>query len=90
MFAAETASNFNQALVRASLLATNTDRDFQIAVIEEAMSNFHRYFFIMPTLSRFELEFHTRVERGETPHRRPVEQPHGRSLRGRLRRADGD
>jgi len=67
MFAAETASNFNQALVRASLLATNTDRDFQIAVIEEAMSNFHRYFFIMPTLSRFELEFHTRIERGETP-----------------------
>jgi oligoendopeptidase F len=28
------------------------------------MSNFHRYFFIMPTLARFELEMHERVERG--------------------------
>ncbi len=38
---------------------------FQIAVIEEAMSNFHRYFLIMPTLARFELEIHERVERGQ-------------------------
>jgi oligoendopeptidase F len=29
------------------------------------MSNFHRYFFVMPTLARFELETHQRVERGE-------------------------
>jgi oligoendopeptidase F len=29
------------------------------------MSNFHRYFFIMPTLARFELEIHERVERGQ-------------------------
>jgi oligoendopeptidase F len=34
-------------------------------VIDEAMSNFHRYFFIMPTLARFELEVHERVERGQ-------------------------
>jgi len=33
-------------------------------VIEEAMANFYRYFFIMPTLARFELEIHERVERG--------------------------
>ena len=65
LFAAEVASNFNQALVRAHLLANNDDKDFQISVIEEAMSNFHRYFFIMPTLARFELEIHERVERGE-------------------------
>ena len=65
LFVAEVASNFNQAMVRAHLLATNTDRDFQIAVIEEAMSNFHRYFFIMPTLARFELALHERAERGE-------------------------
>ncbi len=65
IFVAEVASNFNQALVRAHLLATNPDPDFQIEVIEEAMSNFHRYFFIMPTLARFELELHERVERGE-------------------------
>jgi len=65
MFVAETASNFNQALVRAYLLRDNPDPDFQIALIEEAMSNFHRYFFIMPALARFELEIHQRVERGE-------------------------
>lgn len=65
LFVAEVASNFNQALVRAHLLATNPDRDFQISVIEEAMSNFHRYFFIMPTLARFELEIHERIEHGQ-------------------------
>lgn len=65
LFAAEVASNFNQALVRDYLLRTKTDRDFQVAVIEEAMSNFHRYFFIMPTLARFELELHERTERGQ-------------------------
>jgi oligoendopeptidase F len=65
LFAAEVASNFHQAMVRAHLLATNSDPQFQIKVIEEAMSNFHRYFFIMPTLARFELEMHERSERGE-------------------------
>lgn len=75
IFLAECASNFNQVLVRDYLLnhpplsATGEERDggadFQIAVIEEAMSNFHRYFFIMPTLARFELEIHERVERGQ-------------------------
>src|SRR5258706_2329063 len=54
-------------MVRAHLLANNPDKNFQISVIEEAMSNFHRYFFIMPTLARFELEFHQRIERGEMP-----------------------
>ena len=29
------------------------------------MSNFHRYFFIMPTLARFELEVFTRAEAGK-------------------------
>jgi oligoendopeptidase F len=29
------------------------------------MSNFFRYFFQMPTLARFELETHQRIERGE-------------------------
>jgi len=65
LFVAEVASNFNQAMVRAYLLDHNTDKDFQIGVLEEAMSNFHRYFFIMPTLARFELEMHERIERGE-------------------------
>lgn len=65
MFVAETASNFNQAMVRAHLMKTNTERDFQLALIDETMNNVHRYFFIMPTLARFELEVHSRVERGE-------------------------
>ncbi|MGB8983520.1 MAG: oligoendopeptidase F [Anaerolineales bacterium] len=62
---AETASNFNQAMTRAHLLATNPGKSFQIALLEEAMSNFHRYFFVMPTLARFELETHQRIEKGQ-------------------------
>lgn len=65
IFLAEVASNFNQALVRAHLFEKIDARDFQIALIEEAMSNFHRYFFIMPTLARFEFEIHRRVEAGQ-------------------------
>jgi oligoendopeptidase F len=65
LFAAEVASNFNQAMVRAHLLEKNKDPHFQIAVLEEAMYNFHRYFFLMPILARWELEMHTRVEKGQ-------------------------
>jgi oligoendopeptidase F len=65
LFVAEVASNFNQAMTRAHLLKTNADPDFQIAVITEAMYNFHRYFLQMPTLARFELEMHERAERGQ-------------------------
>ena len=65
LFAAEVASNFHQAMVRAYLLEKETDPQFQISLIEETMDNLHRYFFIMPTLARFELEVHERVERGE-------------------------
>ena len=64
LFQAEVASNMHQALTRRHLLDSNHDPNFQIAVIEEAMSNFHRYFFIMPSLARLELEIHERVERG--------------------------
>ena len=65
LFVAEVASNFHQAMVRNHLLNTASDKEFQVAVILEAMSNFFRYFFQMPTLARFELETHERVERGE-------------------------
>lgn len=65
LFAAEVASNFNQAMVRDFLFKTQTDPTFQLALIEEAMSNFHRYFFIMPTLARWELEVHERAEAGK-------------------------
>ena len=66
MFVAEVASNFNQAMVRDYLFRTQDDPQFQIAIIEEAMDNIHRYFFIMPTLARFELEVHERAEQGQS------------------------
>ncbi len=65
LFVAEVASNFHQAMVRAHLFETNDDVDFRISLIEEAMDNFHRYFFIMPTLALFEQEIHRIVEKGE-------------------------
>lgn len=65
MFAAETASNFNQAMTRAYLFEQDLDRDFELSLIQEAMDNFHRYFFIMPTLARFEYEVHNRVAAGQ-------------------------
>ncbi|HSS62135.1 MAG TPA: oligoendopeptidase F [Candidatus Limnocylindrales bacterium] len=64
LFQAEVASNMHQALTRRHLLATRSDPAFQMAVIEEAMSNFYRYFFIMPSLARLELVIHERAERG--------------------------
>lgn len=66
LFVAEVASNFHQAMVRAHLLKTSKDTDFQIALIEEAMGNFFRYLFQMPTLARFELETHRRIEQGKS------------------------
>jgi oligoendopeptidase F len=67
LFLAEVASNFHQALMRGHLLNTVKDKNFQLALIEEAVGgNFFRYFFQMPTLARFELETHQRVERGES------------------------
>jgi oligoendopeptidase F len=66
MFVAEVASNFNQAMTRAHLFEVKKDdRDFQLALIAEAMDNFHRYFFIMPTLARFEYEVHEMVNNGK-------------------------
>ena len=66
MCVAETASNFHQVLTRACLREQQHDRAFRLALIDEAMFNFHRYFFIMPTLARFELEVHTRAEKGQS------------------------
>jgi oligoendopeptidase F len=67
LFVAEVASNFNQALVRAHLLnlpQAKKNRQFMTGVIEEAMYNFHRYFFVMPILSQWELWVHQQVEQG--------------------------
>ncbi|MBW3631739.1 MAG: oligoendopeptidase F [Chloroflexi bacterium] len=65
MSAAETASNLNQALMGAHLLAERQNRDWTIGVIEERMANYMRYLFTMPILARFELAAHERVEAGE-------------------------
>jgi oligoendopeptidase F len=67
LFVAEVASNFHQAMMRGHLLDTVKDKNFQLALLEEAVGgNFFRYFFQMPTLARFELETHQRIERGES------------------------
>ena len=66
LFVAEVASNFHQAMMRGHLLQTVKDKNFLVALIEEAVGgNFFRYFFQMPTLARFELETHQRAERGD-------------------------
>ncbi len=65
IFMAEIASNLNQALLRDHLLSVAADRQLKIALIEEALSNYHRYFFLMPTLARLELAMHQRVEQGQ-------------------------
>jgi oligoendopeptidase F len=65
LFLAEVASNFHQVLLRHYLLESIDDRELELAVLDEAMANFHRYFFVMPTLARFEREIHERVEAGE-------------------------
>lgn len=65
IFVAEVASNVNQAMVRDYLFRTLPSRDYQLGLLEEALSNYYRYFFLMPTLARFELETHTRIERGD-------------------------
>jgi oligoendopeptidase F len=62
----ETASNFHQAMARAYLRKEKgDDRNFQLAMIDEAMDNFHRYFFIMPTLARFEQLVYEKAQAGE-------------------------
>ena len=61
----EAPSNFHQAMTRAYLRELKADdRGFQLALIDEAMANYYRYFFIMPTLARFEWEVHSRAEQG--------------------------
>jgi oligoendopeptidase F len=63
---AETASNFHQVMTREYLREIKKDDlNFMVAMAEEAMSNFHRYFFIMPTLARFEFEVFNRAEQGK-------------------------
>lgn len=66
LFVAEVASNFHQVMVRDYLLRTRPDPDFQLALLDEAMSNFHRYYFTMPILARLELTMYEQVERGES------------------------
>ncbi|HKL87130.1 MAG TPA: M3 family oligoendopeptidase, partial [Treponemataceae bacterium] len=65
IFVAEVASNFHQAMTRSWLFEHEKEPEFQIALIEEAMENFHRYFFIMPILALFEREIHERTDAGK-------------------------
>ncbi len=66
MTLAETASNTNQAMTRAYLRQSRADdHEFQLALLEEAMANYHRYLFQMLNLATFELEVYTRAEEGK-------------------------
>jgi oligoendopeptidase F len=67
MTVAETASNGQQALLRGALMRhpRAAEPDFELALIDEAFGNLHRYLFVMPTLVRFEREVHAAVGRGE-------------------------
>ncbi|MFN2463395.1 MAG: oligoendopeptidase F, partial [Candidatus Dormibacteria bacterium] len=64
LFQAEVASNMTQALTRSYLLGSGAEPALELAVVEEAMANFYRYFFVMPSLARLELQLHERVESG--------------------------
>jgi len=61
----EVPSNLNQALLRAHLLESHSDRETRLAVINEAMWFLMRYLLVMPTLAEFELEVHNNVEQGK-------------------------
>lgn len=65
MVEAETASNFNQALMRPYLFEKLTSTNERLAILDETFGNFHRYFFIMPTLVRFEMAVHEAALNGE-------------------------
>jgi oligoendopeptidase F len=60
----ETASTFNQTLLRAYLLNARQDPDLQLEALADALAYFHRYLFMMPILAQFELDMHERIERG--------------------------
>ncbi|NKB70007.1 MAG: oligoendopeptidase F [Candidatus Latescibacteria bacterium] len=62
----ETAANFGQVMLRRYLRREKADdANFQLALIDEAINNFHRYFFIMPNLAQFESEFFDRLWTGK-------------------------
>ncbi len=85
LFVAEVASNFHQAMMRGHLLKTVTDKNFLIALIEEAVGgNFFRYFFQMPTLARFELETHEQIEKKRITDRQFNDRPDGGLVHRRL------
>jgi oligoendopeptidase F len=66
MTSAETASNLNQAMVRSYLREELAqDNDFQLALLEESFSNYHRYMFQMLNLATFEYEVYSRAEQGK-------------------------
>lgn len=41
------------------------DTAFRVALLDETLFNFHRYFFVMPILSQFELEVYRRAEQNQ-------------------------
>ncbi|MEZ4675658.1 MAG: M3 family metallopeptidase [Caldilineaceae bacterium] len=67
MAVAETASTFHQAMLRNYLQRSKQDdRQFTLAVIDEAMFNFHSNIFRLLTLARFEFTVFSRAESGQS------------------------
>lgn len=64
MSVAETASNLNQVLLRAYLFE-QSDRELEIAALEEAMFFVHRYLFLMPNLALLEHTVHSAYAQGK-------------------------
>jgi oligoendopeptidase F len=65
MSVAETASNLNQVLLRDFILK-HGDKEQTLAVLDEAFYFFHRYLFLMPTLSEIEYLLHDTCAKGGT------------------------
>lgn len=57
---AETASNFNQALLRRQIVESG-DPSLLLAMLDETFANFHRYTFLFPVLAGVEHDAHERI-----------------------------
>jgi oligoendopeptidase F len=65
MSVAETASNLNQVLLR-DFIVKHGNKEQTLAVLDEAFYFFHRYLFLMPTLSQIEYLLHDTYTKGGT------------------------
>ncbi len=65
IFVAEVASTCNEALLTAHLLATTTDRDLKLEILNQQIDEFRGTLFRQTMFAEFELETHRRAEAGD-------------------------